>query len=379
MRKGMMIGGFLLALLGTPAMANWFKTSAGPVEVLPVVADLDTPWSVAFLPDGGWLITEREGTLLLIGADGERRPVSGIPDVRASGQGGLFDVVLDPDFATSRVIYLSYAEPVDFRSARTAVARAVLEGDRLADLKVIFRQDPATTGGRHFGGRIVPDGHGGLFVTLGDRGEAQQAQDLTNHLGKIVHITDDGQPRSGAARGKAFKRALGTDLPPLAKTDIWSFGHRNPQGAALDQSGQLWTVEHGARGGDEVNRSDLGKNYGWPVISYGTHYSGAKIGTGTAHDGMEQPAWYWDPSIAPSGMMIYSGKLWSEWAGDIFVGSLKFDTISRLDRDGATIAREERILDDRYPRIRDVREGPDGAIWFLSVGDGALYRMRPAD
>jgi len=359
----------LLTLAATPALAGTFETSAGRVTVEPVVSDLETPWSVAFLPGGGLLITERDGYLLMIEGD-RRRTVAGVPEVRARGQGGLFDVVLDPGFAENGVIYLSYAEPIGALSARTAVARAVLDtgAARLEGLEVILRQEPDRRGGIHFGGRIVPDGAGHLYVTLGERGDRENAQAPDMLLGKVVRINDTG----GAPGDNPF---TGT----TARPEIWSLGHRNPQGAALDSTGRLWTVSHGAKGGDEVNRPEAGKNYGWPVISYGSHYMGGKIGIGTEGPGMEQPVWYWDPSIAPSGMMIYSGRLWPEWAGDIFVGSLKFDLISRLDRQGDTIAGEEHLLKDEFIRIRDIREGPDGAIWFLAEGDGVLYRMTPAE
>ena len=361
---------FALAVLFTGvAQAETYSTRSGAVDITPVVEDLDQPWSVAFLPDGALLITEIDGRLLLIEGD-RRREVSGVPEVRESGQGGLLDVVPDPDFAASNVIYLSYSEPVGSFSARTAVARATLNqlSARLDDVQVILRQDPERRGGRHFGSRIVPDGKGHLFVTLGERGDDRMAQDTDTLLGKVVRINPDGT----IPDGNPF--AAGGGRP-----EIWSWGHRNPQGAALDELGRLWTVAHGARGGDEVNRPEAGKNYGWPVISYGTEYSGAKIGEGTHKEGMEQPVWYWDPSIAPSGMAIYSGRLRPEWSGDIFVGSLKFDFISRLDRDGDRITGEEQLFKGEFGRIRDVREGPDGAIWFLSEGDGALYRMVPAE
>jgi len=349
-------------LVASPAAAKVFQTSAGPVKVEAMVKDLDTPWSVAFLPDGRMLITERDGNLLVIHKDGTRRNVARVPEVAASGQGGLFDVVPDPGYATNRIIYLSYAES-EGRSAQTVVAKARFDSASLQDIEVIFRQAPSLRGGRHFGGRIVPDGKGNLFITTGDRGDDHQAQ-ANNHVGKIIRIRTDGS----IPNDNPF---VGTPMPD----EVWSLGHRNPQGAALDKDGQLWTDAHGARGGDEVNRPEAGKNYGWPVISYGKHYSGGKIGIGTKGEGMEQPVWYWDPSIAPSGMMIYSGKLWPDWAGDIFVGSLKFDYVSRLDRDGNQITGEEKLFPEEFYRIRDVREGPDGAIWFLSEGDDTLYRV----
>ena len=347
------------------ASADNHQTSAGPVTVTPMITGLDNPWSVAFLPDGKLLITERDGKLLLADTGtGGKTPVSGVPEVFASGQGGLLDVVLDPDFAENRILYLSYSEPVGLFSAGTAVMRAELQDTALASQQVIFRQTPEARGGRHFGSRIVPDGKGNLFITLGDRGDDELAQDLGTHHGKVVRIRTDG--------------SIPPDNPFPQNPAIWSYGHRNAQGAALDEAGRLWTISHGARGGDEVNRPEAGKNYGWPVISFGTQYTGGKIGEGTAKAGMEQPVWYWDPSIAPSGAVIYSGKLWPEWAGDIFTGSLKFDMISRLDRDGDAVLSEERLFPGEFIRIRDVREGPDGAIWFLAVGDGTLFRMEPA-
>ena len=213
-----------------------------------------------------------------------------------------------------------------------------------------------------------PDGNGHLWVTLGERGDRDRAQDTDNLLGKVARVTDTGDiPRDNPFKGGHWR------------PEIWSYGHRNPQGAAMDEQGRLWTVEHGAQGGDEINRPEGGRNYGWPVITYGIDYSGAKIGIGTRAEGMEQPIWYWDPSIAPSGLMIYSGKLWPEWAGDIFTGSLKFDMVVRLDRDGDRITGGENLFQGHFNRIRDVREGPDGAIWFLAQGDGTLYRMTPAD
>ena len=362
MKRWLLLTLFLLA--GTAA-AEMRESSAGRVKVDAIVEDLDTPWAFGFLPGGELLITERDsGILWRIGPDGTRRSVSGVPEVRASGQGGLLDVVPDPAFAETGWIYLSYSEPEGFRSARTAVARAQLVADRLEDLEVIYRQQPETTGGRHFGSRIVPDGAGRLWVTLGDRGEDDLAQSTEHDMGKVIRINADGSPLDNGA---------------FPQSEHWSIGHRNAQGAATDADGRLWTVSHGARGGDEINRPELGRNYGWPVISYGTQYSGFSIGEGTAKSGMEQPVWYWDPSIAPSGMMIYSGKLWPDWAGDIFVGSLKFDFLSRLDREGDRVTGEERLFEDHYYRIRDVREGPDGAIWFLAENDGTLYRVTPGE
>jgi len=350
-----------------------FDTSAGEVAVAQVAGPFAHPWAVAFLPGGVMLVTERGGRLWRLGPDGEPTEVAGVPAVKATGQGGLLDVVAARDFTETREIFLTYSEPVDSRS-RTAVAVARLgdDGQRLENLRVIFRQQPAAGATHHYGSRVVEAPDGTLWVTLGDRGLSSQAQNRISHLGKVVRIARDGS----APRDNPFVGGLG--LP-----EIWSFGHRNPQGAALDPvTGALWIVEHGSKGGDEINRPEAGRNYGWPEISYGTTYAGTKIGRGTEAEGMEQPLYYWDPSIAPSGMMIYSGKLWPSWQGDIFVGALKFNLISRLDRPddngGDSITGEERLFADVYGRVRDVREGPDGAIWFLTdEGEGALYRVTP--
>lgn len=360
----------VLLAVAAPAAAEVHETSAGKVRVERIAGDLSRPWAVAFLPAGDLLVTERDsGILWRIAPDGERRRrVEGVPAISSTGQGGLLDIVPARDFGSSRELFLSYAEPrPDGQATALAVARLSADGRQLEKLRVIFRMKRASGSGHHFGGRIVEAPDGALFLTLGERGRREAAQDLQAHNGKVVRVNRDGS----IPPDNPF--AAGGGLP-----EIWSFGHRNPQGAALDGEGRLWTVEHGAKGGDEVNRPEKGRNYGWPVISYGTHYSGATIGVGTSAPGMEQPVHYWDPSIAPSGMMIYSGKLWPAWKGDIFVGSLKFDYVARLERQGDAVAGEEALFRNDYRRIRDIREGPDGAIWFLSVGDGALYRVTPA-
>ncbi len=352
------------------------ESSIGPLAVTKVADGFANPWAVAFLPSGAFLVTERPGRLRLVSAAGAiSAPIAGLPEIAARGQGGLLDVALAPDFASSGVIFLSFSEPAG-SGARTAVVRARLDrsgaAPRLADVRFIFRMTPATSGGRHFGSRIVVARDGALFVTTGDRGQRPTAQELDMHMGKVVRISPEG----GAPADNPFVSTAGA-LP-----EIWSFGHRNPQGAALDPAtGRLWVVEHGAAGGDEINQPEAGKNYGWPVISYGTHYSGAKIGVGVSAPGMEQPAFYWDPSIAPSGMAIYAGDEFPEWRGDIFVGALKFRLISRVDRDasGAITGREERLLAGDYGRIRDVRVGPEGALWFLTdSSSGGLYRVTKA-
>lgn len=339
------------------------SSSQGDLKMEVVTDRLEEPWAFGFLPGGAVLITERDGRLLHV-SGGTRREISGVPDVYAKGQGGLLDVLVPRDFAQTRELYFTYAKP-QRRRAGTAVARAVLSEDatQLTDWQVIFELERGSKGGRHFGSRLVEGRDGFLYATIGDRGDRPSAQDLSVENGSVIRIARDGRVPSD----NPFVDVAG------AQPEIWSFGHRNPQGATLDLRGNLWVVEHGASGGDEVNPVRKGANYGWPVISYGTHYSGDKIGEGTSRPGMEQPAYYWDPSIAPSGYMIYSGKLWPAWKGDHFVGSLKDDYIARLS--GAPLREVEALEADQTWRVRDIREAPDGSIWFLSVGEGALYRL----
>ncbi|SIO19578.1 Glucose/arabinose dehydrogenase, beta-propeller fold [Rhodovulum sp. ES.010] len=358
------LAGLALVALATPP-ARALDSSTGPLRIERVAGELIEPWAVAFLPGGGLLVTERGGRLWHI-AGGKRTDVAGVPSVAAVGQGGLLDVMVPRDFAESREVFLSYAK-AQGRGEGTAlgVGRLSADGARLEGFREIFEMAPGARGGRHFGSRIVegPDGH--LFVTIGERGDRPSAQDLGQHKGSVIRLNRDGS----VPADNPFVALAG------AQPEIWSYGHRNPQGAALDLRGRLWVHEHGARGGDEVNRVEKGVNYGWPVISYGRHYSGATIGEGTEKAGMTQPAHYWDPSIAPSGLVVYSGALWPEWRGDFFAGSLNSDFISRLDPDAGFA--EERLAAPQTGRVRDVAEGPDGAIWFLSVTNGALYRIVP--
>ena len=318
------------------------------------------------------LVTERPGRLRLVAMNGSvSEPISGVPGVVAKGQGGLLDVALDPDFAENQTIYLSFSEPRPGGNG-TSVARAVFSPDRksLAKVAVIFQQMPAIDSTAHFGGRLAFAPDKTLFVTLGERYVMRDsAQDLGTHLGKVVHITRDGAP----APDNPFIGRAGV-LP-----EIWSYGHRNAQGAAIEPStGLLWTVEHGAQGGDEINRPEAGKNYGWPVITYGKDYDGSKIGEGTEKQGMEQPLYYWDPSIAPSGMAFYDGSLFGEWKGDLLVGALKGQKLFRLDVEGGKIIGEEVMLEDLGERIRDVRIGPDGAVYLLTDNpQGRVLRMTP--
>ena len=353
-------------LLGAgAAVAQSLQTSAGRVALTQMMAGLDEPWAIGFLPDGSYLITQRDGELLYV-KDGSARKVAGVPRVVASGQGGLLDVMIPRDFTQSREVFLSYSKRLT-GGAGTAMAVGKLSSDgrRLSKVRDLFQMSQGSSGGRHFGSRIVEARDGTLFMTLGERGNRPAAQDLTLHHGSVIRINRDG--------------SIPADNPfvsrPGARPEIYSFGHRNPQGAALDAKGVLWTAEHGAKGGDEVNRIRKGANYGWPIISYGVHYSGAKIGQGTARVGLKQPAHYWDPSIAPSGLMIYSGKLWPKWRGNLFVGSLKLDYISRLA--GSALSEVEQLKRPETERVRDIVEAPDGSIWFISVGKGAIYRMTP--
>ena len=358
----------LLTLSATPGWAAVRQTMSGPVSVEAVARGLDTPWGLAFLPGGAFLVTERDGALFHFDFTGRRTKVSGVPKVYAWGQGGLMDVAAARDFRKTRAIFLTFSKSY-LRGGGTALAVAALSSDnrKLENLRVIFEMASPSSGGRHFGSRVVEAQDGTLFLTLGERGDRPTAQDLSLHNGKIIRIRRDGSvPPDNPFVGRAG-----------ARPEIWSWGHRNPQGAALDAAGALWAVEHGARGGDEINRVRKGRNYGWPVISYGRHYSGAKIGVGVAKEGMEQPDFYWDPSIAPSGMAIYSGRLWPAWRGHFFVGSLKFDHISRLDPAGG-FREVERLAFPETGRVRDVREAPDGTLWFLSEERGAVYRIRPA-
>lgn len=367
-----LLGAFLFSL---PAgQKTWAETARHQTEDYDIDVEiltdkLDTPWGMAFLPDGSILITERDGTLRRFKDGTLTKPIGGVPNVAARGQGGLLDVAVDPDFNSNRLVYLSFSE-LGRGGIGTAVARGELKGLELQKVEVIYRQNIKSGKTHHFGSRLVFAKDGTLFVTHGDRGEGARAQDPFDHAGSLIRIAKDG--------------AVPTDNPfadgKAALPEIWSTGHRNMQGATLHpESGAIWTVEHGARGGDEVNRPEPGKNYGWPVISYGRHYSGAKIGVGTAKEGLEQPRHYWDPSIAPSGLAFYDGTLFGKWRGDLFTGSLKFGMLVRLKIEDGRIVGEERMLKGAYGRIRDVRAGPDGALYLLTDdSDGMLLRLTPA-
>lgn len=337
-----------------------------------IAQGLDAPWGMVFLPDDSILVTEKGGSLRHIVGGRVSAPFAGLPQIIAVGQGGLLDIALDPDFDTTRKIFFTFAEG-DKRqqnfSTAVASARIDLEDRRLEDVAVLFSANNKTSGGRHFGARIRFAADKTFFVTIGDRGTQLRAQDPFDHAGSVIRLNRDGSvpPDNPFADGK--------DALP----EIWSIGHRNAQGAAIHpETGKLWTLSHGAAGGDEVNIPEAGKNYGWPLISYGTNYSGAGFQHGDTKAGLEQPIYYWDPSIAPSGFDFYAPDaalaLIPEWRGSVFAGALRGQHLSRLILDGAEVIAEERYFDSEFGRIRDVRSGPDGALWFLTDG-GALVRV----
>ncbi|MEJ1354177.1 MAG: PQQ-dependent sugar dehydrogenase [Candidatus Sedimenticola sp. (ex Thyasira tokunagai)] len=341
-------------------------------KAVTVIKGLEHPWGMAFLPDGRLLITERTGRLRLIEDDHLLpQPIESLPAIIPRGQGGLLDVALHPDYKNNGWIYLSYAAPGK-GGIGTEVGRGRLQGNRLVDWQPIFKLLPKSGTGRHFGSRLVFDSAGYLYITVGDRGERKRAQRLDDHAGSVIRLHADGRvPEDNPFSGEA-------GIHP----EIYSYGHRNPQGAALHpDSGKLWIHEHGPQGGDEVNIISAGDNYGWPVVSYGKEYgSGFSIGEGTHKSGITQPIHYWVPSIAPSGMTFYSGDKFPQWQGNLFVGSLKFQLLVRLELDGERIVKEERLLKEKFGRIRDVRNGPDGFIYLLTDSpDGLLLRLEPAD
>ncbi len=351
-------------------------SSAGPIDVVEVARGLEHPWSLAFLPDARMLVTERPGRLRIVTPAGAiSPPLEGVAKVHANGQGGLLDIALGPTFADDGVLLLSYAQPTA-DGARTAVARARIDwrapAPALTGWTVVFAQRQAPSGGHHWGSRLQFARDGSLFVTLGDRySYRDQAQDLSSHLGKIVRILPDGRvPPDNPFLGK-----------PGALAEIWSYGHRNVQGAALHPlTGRLWTHEHGPQGGDEVNIGVAGANYGWPVITYGREYViGTRIGEGTSRADVQAPLHQWTPSIAPSGMAFYTGDRMPSWRGSLFVGALRGQMLVRLEFDGERLVREERLLEGLRERIRDVRQGPDGLLYLLTDSDeGRILRIEPA-
>ncbi|MFC7300953.1 PQQ-dependent sugar dehydrogenase [Cognatiluteimonas weifangensis] len=349
------------------------SATRGGIRVTTIAAGLEHPWAVALLPDGGFLVSERPGRLRRIAADGSvSAPLGGVPEVWAQGQGGLLDVVLAPDFADSRRIYFSYAEPGPDGSAGTAVATATLGDNALGEVRRIYRQQPKLVGPNHFGSRLAFDGRGHVFISQGERNDKSRAQDLTMLQGKLVRLDLDGSiPADNPFVGRADARA-----------EIWSYGHRNMQGLAVDpRSGSLWASEHGPRGGDELNRPQPGRNYGWPVISHGMDYATNRPYAetiGTAAPGMQAPYHVWAKSPGLSGMAFYTGHPDSPWNDSLFLGALAQRNLIRLTLDGDRIVAEERLLGDLDARIRDVRVGPDGAVYVLTdAADGKLLRLQP--
>jgi len=371
-RAARVLLGATIALCAPAIHPQPVKSQEHDFRVVKLVEGLEYPWGLAFLPDGRMLVTERPGRLRIIGKDGalEPKPVAGLPQIAAYGQGGLLDVALHPRFNENSMVYLSYAARGE-GGAGTEVARGRLSGNQLEDVQVVFRQQPKGSAGRHFGSRLVFDRQGYLYITLGDRGEQARAQKPDDHAGSVIRLHDDGRvPQDNPFVGK-----------PGWKPEKFTLGNRNIQGAALHpQTGILWTHEHGPQGGDEVNVIRPGANYGWPVITYGVNYGiGTKIGEGTHKSGMAQPLHYWVPSIAPSGMAFYAGDRFPRWRGDLFVGALRDEMLVRLKLDGEKVVREERMLKNTLGRIRDVRNGPDGYLYLLTdESRGVLARLEPA-
>ena len=366
---GVLTLGFALATHAQDAKVE--RSDKHDFRIVPVVGGLDHPWGLAFLPNGDMLVTERSGQLRIV-RDGvlDPKPIQGVPKVFASGQGGLLDVALHPNFDINRLVYLSYAGRGP-GGAGTEVARGRLAGNRLAGVEVIFRAAPKTGGSNHYGSRLLFAADGTLFITTGDRySYLEQAQDTSDHLGTIVRVRDDGSvPESNPFVGREG-----------ALPEIFSYGHRNVQGLARRPGDNaIWAHEHGPRGGDEVNILKPGANYGWPAITYGIDYSGAIISDQTEAPGMEQPVVYWDPSIAPSGMVFYDGDRFPNWQGDLFVGALVQTHLRRLELDGDRVVKQEVLLEDLGERIRDVRVGPDGYLYVLTdSSDGQVLRLEPA-
>ncbi|RMC37730.1 PQQ-dependent sugar dehydrogenase [Paracoccus alkanivorans] len=359
----------------SPAFENQTRAPVLPDMALQqeVIAEgLENPWGMAQLPDGSWLVTERPGRLRLIGADGSvSDPIAGVPEVDGRDQGGLLDVAIADDFSATRQIWLSFSQPREGGRTATAVATGSLSADGAAieDAEVIWQQEPAWDSTKHYGSRLVFDGQGGLFVTTGERSvdDARvHAQNVATTLGKVVRI----DPQSGAPMGQPGVEGA---LP-----EIWSWGHRNIQGADMGPDGALWTVEHGPRGGDELNRPQPGRNYGWPRVTYGVEYSGEPVGDGvTQMEGTEQPAYYWDPVIAPGGMSFYDGAMFPDWQGDLLIGGLQAGALVRLELSDGRVTGEARHLQG-IGRIRDVEVAEDGSIMLLTDQDeGALVRITP--
>lgn len=365
---------FALASAG-PASARVFQTAEAVVRAEVLSRGLEHPWGLAFLPDGAAIVTERPGRVRIFAGGTLSEPVTGVPRVAASGQGGLLDIAVAPDFELTNRIYFTFSEP-GAGGAGTAVARATLvregSGGRLENVETIFSMSIKSGARQHFGSRLAFHPDGTLFVTTGDRGRPERAQDMRDHAGAVLRINPDGSvPADNPSPDGA------AHLP-----EIWSKGHRNIQGAVFDPvTNALWITEHGARGGDELNRPEAGRNFGWPVIAYGRHYAGGRIGVGTRAEGYEQPVMYWDPSIAPSGLAVYDGDMFPAWRGDFLSGALAYQLVARIRRDeNGSVIGEERMFERQFGRIRDVRVAPDGSIWLLTdESNGAIIRLSNGD
>ena len=367
----------LIAVVGTASQAanaaDVYETKHGKIKVETVADGLTSPWGIDFLPDGRMIVTEKPGYLRIVGKDGSKsEPLPGTPRVGYVGQGGLLDVMLHPEFAQNRLVFLTYSERSPDGRLYTAMMRGKLRADdsRLDETKVLFRQTPKVGGGRHFGSRVLTAPDGTLFVTLGDLGNRDLSQDLNGHVGKVVRLTVDGEiPKDNPFVGKSN-----------ARPEIWSYGHRNIQGADIHpRTGKLWTIEHGPRGGDEINIPAAGANHGWPLVTHGIEYSGGQIGDGKKFmDGVVPPVTTWSPVIAPGGMTFYDADMFPAWKGNLLIGGLRAGAIVRLELDGEKVVGEERLLRRLGNRIRDVAVGPDGAVYALDESDGRILRITPA-
>jgi len=351
------------------AQSNVVSSEQESYAVDTVLSDLTTPWSMAFLPDASMLVTERGGKLKHFNPkNGEVKEIKGLPEILVSGQGGLFDLELHPDYENNGWIYITHAYAEGGKEGNTALMRAKLKADELVEQEVLFKGTPLRNAGQHFGGRIEFDKEGYLYLTIGDRGARENAQDPSNILGTVMRFNDDGSiPADNPFVNDKSKRP-----------EIFSYGHRNPQGLAMHpESGEIWEHEHGPQGGDEINIVKKGNNYGWPVISYGINYDGSRFTDEREKDGMEQPVWYYVPSIAPCGMDFYTGSKFKNWQGDLFVGSLKFRYLERLELEGDKVISSEKLLEE-IGRIRTVREGPDGNLYVVVGAPGMIVRLSPA-
>lgn len=363
------VGALLLVSQPAFALKDTVKSTAGPINV-ETVAELESPWGFTFLPDGEILVTQKGGELVKVTKDGKvSEPIEGVPEVWANGQGGLLDVALDPDFEENSLVYLTYSEPGEGGKAGTAAARGKLQDGKLTDVEVIFRQKPKMEGPNHFGSRLAFAPDGKLFITTGERFKFDPAQDLQTHLGKVIRVNPDGSvPEDNPFVGDE-----------MALPEIWSYGHRNVQGAAIrPDTGDLWTIEFGPRGGDELIKPQPGKNYGWPVVSWGDNYDGSKIPDPPTHPEFADAVKYWNPVISPSGMTFYTGEEFPDWKGQLVVAGLSSQAIILITLDGDKFEDQQFLKVDA--RIRDVAQGPDGAIWAVTDGaDGKLIKLTKAD